>query len=119
MRWLLLISLLALVALPFFPTGDRTGVAAGWSVGMLLEAFSLRARLRAQAQGGSILPALVGGFLVRLSLLLGGTVIGEFTSLWSAVAFLLACAAAFLVGEGLAFVQIGRSGGFSRRNTPS
>jgi len=117
MRWLLLIAFLALAGLPLLPASERLGAAAGWLSGMSVEAFSLRARIRAASAGGSLLPALVGGFLARLFLLLGGTVLGELAALWSAVAFLVVCATALLVGEGIAFARIGRSGGFSRRRS--
>lgn len=105
-----LLALLGLLAiLAFTPSGLRPGAAAGWLAGCLLEMLSLQARLRARKAGGSLIPALVGGFLARMALLLGGTLAGAFTGLWSAEAFLAACAAALLFGEGAAFALFRRS----------
>lgn len=103
-----LIAVLGLLLLAFVPAGLRSGVAAGWLAGCALEALSLRARLRARLDGASLIPALVGGFLARMSLLLGGTLAGAFTGLWSAEGFLAACAGALLLGESLAFALLRR-----------
>ena len=111
MRVLLLLGVLGLLALALVPSTERAGAAAGWLAGLALEIVMLRARLRARAGGASLLPALVGGFLARMTLLLGGTLLTHFAHLGSAVAFLVACATALLVGEGCSFARLGRSGG--------
>lgn len=106
MRILLGAFLLGLLALPLVPEGARIGAAAGWVAGTALEVLTLRARLRARGQGRSLLPVLVGGFFGRMLLLIGGTLLGALTELWSAPAFLAACAAALLLGEGVAFTRL-------------
>jgi hypothetical protein len=111
MRVLLLLGVLGLLALALVPAAERVGAAAGWLAGMALELVTLRARLRARRDGAALLPVLVGGFLARLTLLLGGTLLMHFARLGSAVAFLVACATALLVGEGSAFARLGRPGG--------
>ena len=111
MRALLLLGVLGLLALILVPSAERVGAAAGWLAGLALEAATLRARLRARAAGASLLPALVGGFLARMTLLLGGTLLMHFARLGSAVAFLVACAAMLLIGEGCSFARFGRPGG--------
>lgn len=118
MRLLLALGLAALLALPLLPGPERAGAALGWCAALALESASLRARLRTCAGGGPLLPALVGGFLARLALLLGGTLLGEFLALWSAVAFLAACAAGLLLGEGVAFLRLGRASGPSDPVSP-
>jgi hypothetical protein len=106
MRWLALTAILALLAVPLLPEGTRAGAIGGWLSGAGLELLTLRARLRARGQSKSLLPILVGGFFGRILLLIGGTVLGALTGLWSASAFLTACAAALLLGEGIAFARL-------------
>lgn len=111
MRILALLGLAGLLALLLLPAAERGGAALGWTCGLVLEASTLRARLRARRRGGSLLPALVGGFLARMLLLLGGTLLLHFLGFGSAVAFLVACATALLTGEGVSFACLGRPGG--------
>lgn len=89
------------------------GVLLGGGLGLPLEIITVRARLRARRAQRSPLPALVGGFLARMLLLLGGTLLGAFTGAWSPVAFLLTSAVVLLLGEGVAFVRISRQHGSS------
>ena len=84
------------------------GILLGGGLGLALEFATVRARLRARNSGGSPLAALVGGFLARLALLLGGTLAGAFGAPWAPVPFLLSCAAALLLGEALAFLLLRR-----------
>lgn len=110
MRTLLAIGLAGLLVLPWLPATARGGAAVGWIAAGALEMLTLRARLRGRACAASPLPALVGGFLARMVLLIGGTLLGASAALWSPVAFLAACAAGLLLGEGCAFALLGRSG---------
>lgn len=109
MRLLLLLGVLGLLAILLLPVAARGGAAIGWSAGLLLESPMLSARLRARRRGASLLPAMVGGFLARMSLLLGGTALLQFLAPGWAVAYLVACAAALLAGEGVCFALIGRT----------
>ncbi len=113
MRLLLPLGLAGLLLLPLLPANDRVGAAIGWISGLVLAALSLRARMQALASNGSPLPALVGGFLGRLGLLLGGTLLSQSLALWSSVGFLVACALAILFGEALAFYRLHRAGRIS------
>lgn len=113
-----LIAVLGLLALAFVPPEMRSGAAAGWLAGSVLEALSVRARLRARADGRSLIPALAGGFLARMALLLGGTLTSAGTGLGSPEAFLAACAAALLLGESIAFALL-RHPPNSRSPTPT
>ena len=106
MRILLLTGGLGVLALVLIPPGMRSGAAGGWLLGIGLEALTLRARLQAAQRGKPLLPALAGGFFARMGLLLVGTLLGAFSTLWSAEAYLVACAAALLLGEGIAFARL-------------
>lgn len=95
------------------------GILLGGGSSLLLEFATVRARLRARRTRRSPLPALVGGFLARAALLIGGTLLGAFAGLWSPAAFLASCAAILLLGEAYAFVRISRPGGSSDSSSPT
>lgn len=82
------------------------GALAGIGSGLLLEAVLLRARLRSLRNRQPVLPLLAGGFLARLALLLGGTLLGLGAGLWSPTVFLLSCLTTILLGEAFAFWRL-------------
>jgi hypothetical protein len=85
-----------------------TGLLAGGLLGLLVEFATLRARLRARRHLGSPLPTMLGGFLLRFALLVGGGALGALAGTWSPVAFLLAAATVLLLGECAAFALLRR-----------
>jgi hypothetical protein len=93
-------------------------IAAGAGAGLLLEWLTLRARLRALRNRRPVLPLIAGGFLARLAVLLGGTLLGQAAGLWSPTAFLLAALAAILLGEAYAFARIRRLGAAADSSAP-
>jgi len=82
-------------------------IGAGSASGLLLEALTLRARLRTLRNLQPVLPLIVRGFLARLTLLLTGTLAGS-AGLWDPQAFLLSALTAILLGEIYAFARIHR-----------
>lgn len=92
------------------------GAFLGVLVALCVEAWTIRARLRAQSDERPPLPALAGGLLVRLTLLFVGTLLGAFLELWSPIAYLLASASVLLLGEALAFALLHRSSSSTTRS---
>jgi hypothetical protein len=77
-----------------------------------VEWWSLRRRLSAldpQASQAVFAAALAGGFLTKLMLLVGLTLVAEFWNLFSAQAFLIAFVATVLWGEIFAVLLLLRS----------
>lgn len=93
------------------------GALLGILTGASVEAWTIRARLRARRDARSPLAAIVGGFLARIGLLLLGTLLGAFTGAWSPTAYLLASASVLLLGEALAFALLRRSSSTTSRPT--
>lgn len=109
MRLPLLFALGGLPLIALLHGDERLGALLGWSAAWLLEAALLRARLRALRDTRPLAPLLAGGFIARLGLLFVGTLAAAAGAPWSAVVFLIACAAGLLLGEGLALVLLHRS----------
>jgi biotin transporter BioY len=90
----------------------RQGAFVGVLTAACLEWWSLRRRLSVldpQASQAAFAVALAGGFLTKLMLLVGLTLVAEFWNLFSAQAFLIAFVASVLWGEVFAVLLLLRS----------
>lgn len=90
----------------------RDGALVGVLTAACAEVWSLRRRLSSldpQASQAAFAAALAGGFLVKLILLVGLTLVGAFWQLFLAQAFLFAFLATVLWGEVFAVLLLLRS----------
>ena len=90
----------------------QQGALVGVLTAACAEWWSLRRRLSAldpQASQAAFAAALAGGFLTKLMLLVGLTLVAEFWNLFSAQAFLIAFVATVLWGEVFAVLLLLRS----------
>lgn len=90
----------------------RQGALLGVITAACLEWWSLRRRLSAldpRATQAAFAAALAGGFLTKLMVLVGLTLVAEFWNLFSAQAFLIAFVATVLWGEVFAVLLLLRS----------
>jgi biotin transporter BioY len=90
----------------------QQGALVGVLTAACVEWWSLRRRLSAldpQASQAVFAAALAGGFLTKLMLLVGLTLVAEFWNLFSAQAFLIAFVATVLWGEIFAVLLLLRS----------
>jgi hypothetical protein len=90
----------------------QQGALVGVLTAACAEWWSLRRRLSAldpQASQAAFTAALAGGFLTKLMLLVGLTLVAEFWNLFSAQAFLIAFVVTVLWGEVFAVLLLLRS----------
>lgn len=102
--------------LPVFPETWKLGLAVGWGTSWAVEFLTLKIRKAGNSPLGA---SLAAGLILRLLILLLGTVAGKWTSLFFGQAFLFAFLAGFVVGEPLVLWQLSRSSFSSNSVSPN
>jgi len=112
LKLFLLVLVLGLLGLMFFPTEWRMALAVGWVPTLLAEMFLAMRRLsvvKQQVQNHQFLAVMVFGFLGRLTLLFMGAIFGAKSGLYSEGLFMAASLTAIFVGEAISLPQIAKA----------
>lgn len=112
--------LAGLVSLPLWPPAWRTGVALGWTAGLVSEHWLNRRRLGLMRGGkaGRALAVAAEGYLLRLLLLGAGALAGGLAELFHVPSYLLAFLAAVFLGEAIGLPALHRASARSSRPPP-